>query len=217
MANDERSRLRNLVLPVRLDPGKTSLAEHVLHATGAIARAGRVDDGTASLDWEPEEQKRKLSLSLAVATFNHAEHRITFIDTPAMPNFVGELISAFSAVDGALITTDAGSPIGAGTENAIAEGRALGRAPSSWSPGATVRTWNDGGRGRPAQEFGSKIAPLQVAIGKADSFRGHVDVVHGRALGPRGRQAPRGPGPGRPRERGGGPTERAAGSRGGSG
>ena len=78
--HDERSRLRNAVLAGHAGSGKTSLAEHLLHTTGAIARAGRVDDGTASLDWEPEEQKRKLSLSLGVATFTprgapHHHHR----------------------------------------------------------------------------------------------------------------------------------------------
>jgi elongation factor G len=180
--HDERSRLRNLVLAGQAGSGKTSLAEHVLHATGAIARAGRVDDGTASLDSEPEEQKRKLSLSLAVATFSHAEHRITIIDTPGYADFVGEVVSAFAAVDGALITTDAGSPIGAGTENAIAQGRAQGRAAlfvvtrcdrENADPMAAVDALR--------AEFGSKIAPLQVAIGKADSFHGYVDVVHGRA------------------------------------
>lgn len=182
MPHDDRARLRNLVLAGQAGSGKTSLAEHVLHATGAIARAGRVDDGTASLDWEPEEQKRKLSLSLAVATFEHADHRITIIDTPGYADFVGELISAFSAVDGALITTDAGSPIGAGTENAIAQGRALGRAALF----VVTRCDRENADAMGAvdalrAEFGSKIAPLQVAIGKGDGFRGYVDVVHGRA------------------------------------
>ena len=99
---DDLSRLRNVVLAGHAGSGKTTLAEHLLHATGAISRLGRVDDGTASLDWEPEEQKRRLSLSLAVATLQHDGHRITLIDTPGYADFVGEVIEGFTAVDGAL-------------------------------------------------------------------------------------------------------------------
>ena len=61
--------------------GKTTLAEQILFKAGAIPRLGRVDDGTAHLDYEPEEQKRQESLSLAVATFEHDSTRITIVDT----------------------------------------------------------------------------------------------------------------------------------------
>ncbi len=182
MSHAERSRLRNAVLAGQAGSGKTSLAEHVLHMCGAIARAGRVDDGTASLDWEPEEQKRKLSLSLAVATFTHDDHRITLIDTPGYADFVGEVIEAFTAVDSAIITMDAASGVGAGTENAIALGRAMGR-PALFAITRCDRENADpmGAIDALRAEFGSKIAPLQVAIGAAEGFRGYVDVVHGRA------------------------------------
>jgi elongation factor G len=179
--HDERSRLRNAVLAGHAGSGKTSLAEHLLHTTGAIARAGRVDDGTASLDWEAEEQKRKLSLSLAVATFSHAEHRITIIDTPGYADFVGEVIEGFTAVDSALITMDA-SESESGADTAISLGRSMGR------PALFVITRCDRENADPMAavdalraEFGNKIAPLQVAIGKGESFQGTVDVVHGRA------------------------------------
>jgi elongation factor G len=179
--HDERSRLRNAVLAGHAGSGKTSLAEHLLHTTGAIARAGRVDDGTASLDWEPEEQKRKLSLSLAVATFTHAEHRITIIDTPGYADFVGEVIEGFTAVDAALITMDA-SETETGADTAIGLGRSMGR------PALFAITRCDRENADPMAavdalraEFGNKIAPLQVAIGKGESFRGTIDVVHGRA------------------------------------
>jgi elongation factor G len=179
--HDERSRLRNAVLAGHAGSGKTSLAEHLLHTTGAIARAGRVDDGTTSLDWEPEEQKRKLSLSLAVATFTHAEHRITIIDTPGYADFVGEVIEGFTAVDAALITMDA-SETETGADTAIGLGRSMGR------PALFAITRCDRENADPMAavdalraEFGNKIAPLQVAIGKGESFRGTIDVVHGRA------------------------------------
>ncbi len=80
-------RLRNVVLAGHSDSGKTTLAEHLLHAAGAINRLGKVDDGTALLDFEPEEQKRKQSLSLALATTDYDGYEITLIDTPGYADF----------------------------------------------------------------------------------------------------------------------------------
>ena len=73
--------LRSVVLAGHAGGGKTTLAEGLLFRTGATARLGRVDDGTSSLDFEPEEQKRHESLSLAVATLDDDGTRVTLIDT----------------------------------------------------------------------------------------------------------------------------------------
>ena len=123
MAAEELSRLRNVVLAGHAGSGKTTLAEHVLFKAGAITRLGSVNDGTASLDFEPEEQKRQLSLSLAVAGFDHEDHRITLIDTPGYADFVGEVIEGFAAADSALLTMDSTGGVEAGTEMAISLGR----------------------------------------------------------------------------------------------
>jgi elongation factor G len=174
--------LRNVVLAGHADSGKTTLAEHILHATGAINRLGRVDDGTATLDFEPEEQKRKLSLSLSVATFEHAEHQITLIDTPGYADFAGEMIEGFAAADGALIAMDASGGVEAGTERAVGLARASGKA------ALFVITRCDRENADPPAAldalraaFGTKIAPLQLAIGRAEHFKGYVDLVHGKA------------------------------------
>ena len=84
-AQSSMPRLRNVVLAGHADSGKTTLAEHLLCTAGAINRLGKVDDGTAMLDFEPEEQKRKQSLSLAVATFDHNEHGSPSSTRPATP------------------------------------------------------------------------------------------------------------------------------------
>ena len=175
--------LRSVVLAGHAGAGKTTLAEQLLFRAGAIPRLGRVDDGTAHLDFEPEEQKRRESLSLAVGTFEHDGTRITLVDTPGYPDFVAEVIEGFAAADGALFVMDA---------SARRRGRASSR-PSRWA-------------GRPARAacffinkcdrenadptaaldalratFGNKIAPLQLAIGAAESFNGYVDLVHRKA------------------------------------
>jgi elongation factor G len=175
-------RLRNVVLAGHSGSGKTTLAEHLLHTSGAINRLGKVDDGTASLDFEAEEHKRNISLSLAVATMEHDGHRITLIDTPGYADFAAEVIQAFSAADGALIAMDASSGVEAGTDRAIKLGRSNGTA------ALFVITRCDRENADPAAaldalraEFGTKIAPLHLAIGKAESFRGYVDLVHRKA------------------------------------
>lgn len=183
MDNVDLSRLRNVVLAGHAGSGKTTLAEHLLHTAGAIQRLGRVDDGTASLDFEPEEQKRKLSLSLAVAALDHDGHRVTLIDTPGYADFIGEVVEGFAAADAALITMDASGGVEAGTEKAIGLGRSTNTA------ALFVLTKCDRENADPTAAldalrtaFGSKIAPLQVAIGKADTFRGYVDLVHRKAF-----------------------------------
>ncbi len=174
--------LRNVVIAAHAGAGKTTLAEHLLHEGGTIARMGKVDDGTASLDFEPEEQKRHISLSLAVASFDHAEHRITLIDTPGYADFRAEVISGFAAADGAVFVMDASGGVEAGTEFAVATGRATGTAAlfvisradrENADPSAALDALRS--------SFGVKIAPLHVAIGKADAFGGYVDLVHMRA------------------------------------
>jgi elongation factor G len=178
----EISRLRNVVLAGHAGSGKTTIAEHLLHKAGVINRMGSVNDGTASLDFEPEEQKRQLSLSLAANTFDRDGSHVTLIDTPGYADFVGEVISAFAAADGALITVDASGGVEAGTENAVRLGRA------SHTPAIFVITRCERENADPTAAldalraaFGSKIAPLQIAIGKADSFSGYVDLVHRKA------------------------------------
>jgi elongation factor G len=176
------SRLRNVVLAGHAGSGKTTIAEHLLYKAGVINRMGRVDDGTASLDFEPEEQKRNLSLSLAANTFDRDGSHVTLIDTPGYADFVGEVIEGFAAADGALITIDASGGVEAGTEKATRLSR------STHTPAIFVITRCERENADPTaaldalrEEFGSKIAPLQIAIGKGEDFGGYVDLVHRKA------------------------------------
>ncbi|CAN5761940.1 elongation factor G [soil metagenome] len=182
MSNDDPARLRNVVLAGHSGSGKTTLAEHLLHVAGSIPRLGRVDDGTASLDFEPEEHKRSLSLSLAVNSLDHEGTLVTLIDTPGYADFTGEVISGFAAADAALISIDASGGVEAGTERAVALARASRRATifvvtRSERENADAMAAVDALR----DQFGTKIAPLQLAMGRADAFRGYVDLVHRRA------------------------------------
>jgi elongation factor G len=174
--------LRSVVLAGHAGAGKTTLAEQLLFRAGAIGRVGKVDDGTAHLDFEPEEQKRQQSLSLGVATFESDGTRITVIDTPGYPDFVGEVIQGFHAADGAIIAVDASGGVEAGLEQAVALGRGTNTAACFFinrsdrenaDPTATLDALR--------ATFGTKIAPLQLAVGKGEAFTGYVDLVHRKA------------------------------------
>ena len=174
--------VRSVVLAGHSGAGKTTLAEQLLFRAGAIPRAGRVDDGTAHLDFEPEEQKRHLSLALGVATFESDGTRITLVDTPGYADFVAEMIEGFEAADGALFVVDAAGTVEAGLEQAVSLGRSTGTAAcfvinrcdrENADPSATLDALRS--------TFGTKIAPLQLAIGAGDAFSGYVDLVHRKA------------------------------------
>ncbi len=174
--------LRSVVLTGHVGSGKTTLAEQLMFRAGAIPRLGKVDDGTAHLDFEPEEQKRRESLTLAVGTFESDGTRISLVDTPGYPDFFAEVVEGFAAADGAIFVMDASSAVGAGLENAVALGRGSGRAAcffinKSDRENADPTAALDALR----SAFGNKIAPLQLAIGAAESFSGYVDLVHRKA------------------------------------
>src|SRR5439155_23809556 len=175
--------LRSVVLAGHAGSGKTTLAEQLLFRTGTNSRLGRVDDGTSTLDTEPEEQKRRESLSLAVAGLDDEGTRVQLVDTPGYPDFVGEVIQGFAAVDGALFVVDASGGVESGLETAVGLGRGMGRAACFFinkcdrenaNPTAALDALR--------ASFGNTIASLHLAIGAADGFNGYVDLVHRKAF-----------------------------------
>jgi elongation factor G len=174
--------LRSVVLAGHAGAGKTTLAEQLLFRAGAITRLGRVDDGTAHLDFEPEEQKRRASLSLAVGTFEADGTRTSLVDTPGYPDFIADVIEGFAATDGVLFVMDASTGVEAGLEHAVALGRSTGTAACFFinkcdrenaDPSAALDALRS--------TFGNKIAPIHLAIGAAETFEGYVDLVHRKA------------------------------------
>lgn len=110
--------LRNVALVSHGGAGKTMLAESFLHATGASTRLGKVADGTTISDYDDEEHRRKISIYTSVIPIEHRDYKINILDAPGYTDFVGEMISALSVADGAIIVVDAVSGIEVGTEMA---------------------------------------------------------------------------------------------------
>jgi elongation factor G len=183
MKSVDTPHLRSVVLAGHTGSGKTTLAEQLLFRAGAVSRLGRVEDGTSHLDFEPEEQKRRESLSLAVATFEADGTRITLLDTPGYLDFQAEMVSGFNAADGAILTIDATGGVEAGLEGAVALARGTNTA-ACFVINKCDRENADPARALDALRaaFGTKIAPLHLAIGHAEHFSGYVDLVHRKAF-----------------------------------
>lgn len=110
------SNIRNIALVSHSSAGKTVLVEAFLHTTGATTRMGSINEGTTVSDFDEEEVRRSISLYSSVIPVEFKDTKINFIDTPGYTDFVGEMISALSVVEGAVIVVDAVSGYEVGTE-----------------------------------------------------------------------------------------------------
>jgi elongation factor G len=108
--------LRNVALVGHGSSGKSMLAEAFLHFTGATTRLGKIEDGTTVSDYDDEEVRRKISLYTSVIPVEYRDHKINFLDAPGYTDFVGEVISAMSVADGALVLVDSVAGVEVGTE-----------------------------------------------------------------------------------------------------
>src|SRR5258708_3201118 len=99
--------IRNVGLFGHQGTGKTSLAEALVFLSGATTRLGRVEDGNTVCDFEPEEIKKGLSVSLALVPIEWHDHKINLIDVPGYADFVGEAQAALRVVDLAILVVSA--------------------------------------------------------------------------------------------------------------
>ena len=177
------SKIRNVALVGHGGAGKTTLTEALLAGAGAVNRQGRVEDGTTTSDFEPEAVKRRISVSLSMAPFEWAGHKINLIDTPGYADFSGEVSAALSVADLAVFVVSAVDGVEAQTRDvwrlAAAAGlprmifvNKLDRERSSFD-----RTLDD-----LRQAFGAGIAPLELPIGEEAGFRGVADLLTDTAI-----------------------------------
>src|ERR1700689_5240456 len=112
------AKIRNVALVGHGGAGKTTLAEALLVCSGALNRAGRVEDGTTVSDFEPEEVKRHISVSLAMAPVQIGEFRINVIDTPGFADFSAEMEAGLSVADLAVVVVSAVEGVEVNTQTA---------------------------------------------------------------------------------------------------
>lgn len=174
--------IRNVALVGHGGCGKTSLSEALLFSAGAIDRMGRVDDGTTTSDYDPDEVKRKISVNATLLPCEWKGVKINFVDTPGYADFVGDVKSALRVVEGALIVVCAVSGIEVGTETAwaFAEEYKVPRAifvNKMERENADFYAVTEALRVR----FGNRLVPVQLPIGSQDTFKGIVDLIRMKA------------------------------------
>ena len=178
MGQFETSKIRNLGIVAHGGAGKTSLAEAILFDTGMIDRLGRVDDGTSTMDFEPEEIKRKISITSALDHCEWNGHSIHIVDTPGYGNFIADTRACMRALDGAVVILSAISGVKAQTEEIwswanefeiprIAFVNKLDRERANF-----FRAIDD-----MEKALGARGVAIQMPIGLEAAFEGFVDLV----------------------------------------
>jgi elongation factor G len=178
MAKYESKSLRNLAVVGHGGTGKTSLCESLLFVSGKSERLGSVDDSTSCMDFEPEEQKRRVSISSAANFVEWEKHKINFIDTPGDSNFAYDIKCSMSVVENAVIIVDAVGGVEFQTQKVweltdefklprIIFINRLDRERANFTTALeSIKS-----------KFKKKVTPVCLPIGAEDKFNGIVDLI----------------------------------------
>ncbi len=175
--------LKNVALLAHVSSGKTSLAEAMLLNGKSTNRLGRVDDGSSNMDYEPEEIKRKITISTSFHHFDWKKYYVNIIDTPGDDNFLSDSKGALQAADGAVIVIDATAGVKIGTEKVwqfvternipkIIFVNKMDKERADFYK--VIEEVN--------KTFDIKATPLFLPIGAEDKFTGVVDMLRMKAF-----------------------------------
>jgi len=175
-------RIRTVAVVGHSHDGKTTLCEALLHTAGATQRMGSTEQATSLFDHEPEEQRRSMSIGLAIAHCDWNGHRVNLIDAPGFQDFAGEVVGALAVADAAVLVVGATGTVQVGAEMAWEMIRAAG-VPALIvvnrmdKENAAYEATVDALR----EAFSRTPIAVAVPIGAADGFRGYVDLVNDSA------------------------------------
>jgi elongation factor G len=176
-------KIRNVGIVGHGGVGKTSLVEAMLFAAGAVTRLGRVDDGSTTTDFDPDEIKRKISINTSVAYCDWKGHRINFVDTPGYGDFIADARAGLRVVEAAVVVVDAVAGVQVQTE------KVWKFATEYTLPCVVVINRLDRERAdffRTVDSLGrrlkGRLVALHIPLGEESGFRGFVDLVKMKAV-----------------------------------
>src|SRR5438067_10361840 len=178
----EIGKVRNVGVVGHGGVGKTSLVEALLFTAGAVTRLGKVDDGSTTTDFDPDEIKRKISINTSVAYLDWKGHRVNLVDTPGYGDLIADARAGLRVVDAALVVVDAVAGVQVQTEKVwkFASEFELPRAivvnRLDRERGDFFRTLDSLGR-----RLKGRIVPVHIPVGEESGFRGYVDLVTQKA------------------------------------
>ncbi|SDO80220.1 elongation factor G [Rhodoferax sp. OV413] len=181
--NTHARQLRNIGIIAHVDAGKTTVSERVLFTTGEIHRTGEVHDGNATMDYDPQERARGITINSAATTVAWRGHQINLIDTPGHIDFNIEVSRSLRVLDGAVVVFDGVAGVEPQTETnwRLADQYHVPRI-------ALVNKLDRTGADFPrvvamiAERLGVQPLVLQLPIGQEAEFAGVVDLLSMQAL-----------------------------------
>jgi len=174
---------RNIGIMAHIDAGKTTTTERILYYTGRSYKIGEVDEGTATMDWMVQEQERGITITSAATTCFWRDCRINIIDTPGHVDFTVEVERSLRVLDGAIAILDAVAGVEPQTE-AVWRQADKYRVPRVTYVNKMDRTGADFYRSvaMVRDRLGAVPVPIQIPLGKEDSFVGVIDLIEEVAI-----------------------------------
>ena len=182
MAVEEIGRLRTIALVGQGSTGKTQLAEAMLFTAGATTRLGRPDDGTAQMDFEPEELARHISISSSFHHLNWKKTEIILANTPGYSAFLADCFATLHAVDGVVFVASAGGDLKVESEKIFEEIDKLGLPRIAFVSRLDRERMKFDAALRDLEKLGAKPVALTLPIGEEAAFIGVIDVLAMKAF-----------------------------------
>ncbi|MDD4169408.1 MAG: elongation factor G [Desulfotomaculaceae bacterium] len=182
MKNYQTSQIRNIGVVAHGGSGKTSLVEAMLYNTGILSRLGRVEDGTTTSDYHPEEVARQITIHTSLVPCEWNNTKINLLDTPGFSDFIGEVKGALKVADCAMFVVSAVDGVEVQHEVIwdIADKYNLPRIvfinKMDRENSSFAKVLDD-----LKAKFGNNFFPVQVPIGAFNTFTGVVDLINNKA------------------------------------